>query len=57
MGVMSADKEEQYGDRQQELLCWSILIAAVDLLPHVEIIVGASIKLKGHAPNPVKHEK
>lgn len=57
MGVMCADQKQQYRHRQQELLGWGILVAAVDLLPHVQVVVSTSVELKRHTSDPVKHEE
>lgn len=57
MSVMRADKEKQYGNRQQELFRRCVLVAAVNLLPHVQVVIGSGVELKGHAPDPVEHEE
>ena len=56
MRIMRAKQKQQYRHYQQELLRGRILIAVIDLLPHVEVVVGAGVELKGHALHPVKHE-
>lgn len=57
MGVVGADEEQNNRDAEQELLGRSVLIAVVNLLPHVEVIVGASVELERDAPHPMKHEE
>lgn len=54
---MRAEEEEADGNAEEELLRRGILVPIVDLLPHVEVIVGTSIELKGNAPHPVEHEE
>lgn len=56
MGVVRADEEETYGDGEQELLRRRVLIPVVDLLPHVEVVVGAGVELEGHAAHVVEHQ-
>ena len=55
MRVVRAQQEEQNRNDQQELLRGCILISVVDLLPHVEVVVGASVELKGDSADPVEH--
>lgn len=57
MGIVSAEEEEHDGHAEQELLGRGILVAIVDLLPHVEVIVGTSVELERDAPNPMEHEE
>lgn len=57
MGVMSAEEEEHDRHAEQELLSGRILIAVVDLLPHVEIVIGTGVEFKWDAPHPVEHEE
>lgn len=57
MSVVGADEKQQYGNGEQKLLCWRVLVTTVDLLPHIEIVVCTSVELKGHTPDPVEHEK
>lgn len=57
MGVVGAEKEEHDGHAEQELLGRRILVPVVDLLPHVEVIVGTGVELERDAPHPVKHEE
>ena len=56
MRIMRAKQKQQYRHYQQEFLCRRILIAVIDLLPHVEVVVGAGVELEGHALHPVEHE-
>lgn len=57
MGVVSAEEEEHDRYAEQELLSRCILVAVVDLLPHVEIVIGTGIKFERNAPHPVEHEE
>jgi hypothetical protein len=57
VGIMSAEKEKDNGDTEQEFLGWGILSSIVDLLPHIQIVVRARIKLEGHPSYPMKHEE
>jgi len=57
MGVVSADQEQQYGDCEQKLLCRSVLVAAIDLFPHVQVVVCSCVELKRYTPDPVEHEE
>ena len=56
MGIMSAQQEQADWHAQQELLRRSVLVTIVNLLPHVQIVVGARIELEGDSTNPMKHE-
>lgn len=57
VGIVSAEEEEHDGHAEQKLLSRSILIAVVDLLPHVEVIVGTGVEFERDAPHPVEHEE
>lgn len=54
---MSAEEEEHDRHAEQELLSGCVLVAIVDLLPHVEIVVGTGVELERDAPHPVEHEE
>ena len=56
MGVMRAHQEQTNRHRQQELLRRRVLIFVIDLLPHVEVVVGAGVELEGDAAHVVEHE-
>lgn len=56
MCVVGAQKKEHNGYTQEKLLGRSILGAVVDLLPHVEIVVGSSVELEWHPTDVVKHD-
>ena len=56
VGVVGADEEEQDGHAEQELLGGGVLGAVVDLLPHVEVVVGPRVEVEGHALHVVEHE-
>lgn len=53
---MCAEQEQANGYSQQKLLRGCILILVVNLLPHVEVVVGTGIELEGDAANVVKHQ-
>ena len=53
---MGAQQEQHDGHAQQEFLGGRVLIPVVDLLPHVEVIVGARVEVEGHAAHPVEHQ-
>lgn len=57
MGIVSAEKEQHDRHAEQELLGGGILVAVVNLLPHVEIIIGTSVELERDAPHPMEHEE
>lgn len=56
MSVVRADEEETDGDGEQELLGRGILVLVVDLLPHVEVVVGAGVELERDAAHVVEHQ-
>lgn len=57
VGVVGAKEEEQDRHAEQELLGRGVLVAIVDLLPHVEIIVGAGVEFERDTPYPVEHKE
>ena len=57
MGVVGAEEEKYNGHTKQELLGRGILVAIVDLLPHIEIVVSTGIEFEWDAPHPVEHEE
>lgn len=57
MGVVGAEEEKHDRHAEQELLSGCILVAVVDLLPHVEIVIGAGVEFEWDAPHPVEHEE
>lgn len=56
MRVVRADQEETYGHREQEFLRRCVLVAVVDLLPHVQVVVGTSVELERDAADVMEHE-
>ena len=56
MRIMRAQQKQHNRHAQQKLLRRRILVPIVDLLPHVEVIVGASIELEWYATHPVEHQ-
>jgi hypothetical protein len=57
VGVVSAQEKKKDRDTQKELLGRSILISVVDLLPHIEIVIGTSIEFERDSPYPMKHKE
>ena len=56
MSVVGAEEKKHNGHGEEELLGWSILITVVDLLPHVQMVVGSGVELEGHASHIVEHQ-
>lgn len=56
MCIVSAEKEQGDGHTQEEFLCRGILVAVVNLLPHVQVVICASIEFERHASHVVEHE-
>lgn len=56
MRVVGAQQEEYDWYTKQKLFGRRVLSPVVDLFPHIEVVVGATIELKGGAANPVKHK-
>lgn len=56
MSVVGAEEKKHDGHGQEKLLGWSILIAVVDLLPHIQMVVGSGVELEGHASHIVEHQ-
>jgi hypothetical protein len=56
MRVVSAKKEKHNWYAQEELFSRRVLVAIVDLLPHVQVVVCASVELEWHASDPMEHE-
>jgi hypothetical protein len=54
--VVRADQKEHNGHGQQELLRGRVLVAIVDLLPHVEVVKGAGVEVEWHTAHVVEHE-
>jgi len=54
---MSAEEKKEDRDTQKEFLGRSVLISVVDLLPHVEIVIGTSIEFERDSPYPMKHKE
>lgn len=56
IGIVGADKEQHNGDTEKELLGRGILVTVVDLLPHVEVVIGTRVEVKGDTADIVEHE-
>ena len=53
---MSREEEEQDGHAEQEFLGGCVLVTVVNLLPHVEVVVGPGVEVEGYAAHPVEHD-
>ena len=53
---MRAEEKQHYRHAEKELLRGGVLISIVDLLPHVQVVVGTSIEFEWHAADIVEHE-
>ncbi len=56
MRVVCAQEEEHNGYAEQEFLGGSVLRPVIDLLPHVQVVVGAAVELEGHPTDVVEHD-
>ena len=56
MCVVCADEEQTDRHGKQEFLRWRILVLVVNLLPHVEVVVGSGVELEGYPAHVVEHE-
>ena len=56
MSVMCAEQEQYDRDRKEEFFGWRVLVPIIDLLPHVEVVVGTRVKVKWDASYVVEHE-
>ena len=56
MGIVGAEQKQHNRHAQQKFLGRGILVAIIDLLPHVQVVVGAGVEFKGHATHVVEHE-
>ena len=57
MRVMRAEQKQNYRDTEEELFRRSVLIAIVDLFPHIQVVVCPGIEFKRNPPNPMEHEE
>ena len=56
MGVMGGHQEKKNWHHKQKLLSRRVLVAVVDLLPHVQIIISSGVEIKRHTAHVVEHE-
>jgi len=56
VGIVCAQEEKHNRYTEQELLGWCVLRPIVDLLPHVQVIIGAAVEVEWNAANPVEHD-
>jgi len=56
MGIVGAEQKEQYRHAQKEFLGWGILVAVVDLLPHIQVVVSSGVEFEGDATDVVEHQ-
>lgn len=57
VGIMRAEQKEHNRHTEQKLLRRGILVAVVDLLPHVEVIICPGIELEWNTPHIVEHDE
>ena len=57
VGVVSAQQKQNNWYAEKEFLRRRVLSSIVNLFPHIQIIVGAGVKLERHAAYPMEHEK
>lgn len=57
MRVVGAEEEQDNGHAEEEFLRRSILVAIVDLLPHVQVVVCTRIEFEWDTPHPVEHQE
>jgi len=56
VGIVGAQQEQHDGHAEQELLGGSVLCAVINLLPHVEVVKGAAVRVEWHAAHVVEHD-
>ena len=56
MRIMSTEKKKHDRYAQKELFSRRVLIAIVDLFPHVQVVICASVEFKRYASDPVEHQ-
>ena len=56
VGVVCAEQEEYDRHTEQEFLGGCILSSIINLLTHVQVVIGASVELKGHASDVMEHD-
>lgn len=56
MGIVCAEKKKDDRDTEEKLLRRCVLIAIVDLLPHIQVVIGARIEFERNPLNVVEHE-
>ena len=57
MCVVGTEKKQHYRHTKEEFLGRRVLSAIIDLFPHIEIVVSASVKFERYSSDPVKHEE
>lgn len=53
---MRAEEEQHDWYSQQKLLRWCILIAIIDLFPHIQIVISSAVELEWYSPHPMEHQ-
>ena len=56
MSVMSAEQEENNRNAKKKLFGRCVLVAVVDLFPHVQVVVGPCVELERNSLHVVEHE-
>ncbi len=54
--VVRANEKQHNGHAEKKLFGWCVLVPVVNLFPHVQVVVGARVEVKGHAAHVVEHE-
>lgn len=57
MGIMGTDQEQNNWYTHEELLRRCVLSSIIDLLPHVQIVVGTCVEFEWYTTDPMKHEE
>lgn len=56
MRIVRAEEEQHDRHAKQELLGGCVLGPVVDLLPHVQVVVGPGVKFERHSSDVMEHE-
>lgn len=56
MGIMSAEQEQANRNAEEKLFGRGVLVAIINLFPHVQVVVGAGVEFKRHTAYVMKHD-
>ncbi len=56
IGVVCAEQKQNDRHAKQKLLRRGVLVSVVDLLPHIQVVVGSRVELERNAANPMEHQ-